>query len=88
MGQLQCWTISAVGLVNATDVARAATEISFCPPAAGGRLLHGTMSPAAEEDMTVTMILGFISELTRGYLEQKPVDRRRSGTPRIINTSN
>jgi hypothetical protein len=35
MGQLQCWTISAVGLVNATDVARAATEISFCPPAAG-----------------------------------------------------
>ena len=54
------------------DIARAATEISFgLPAAAGARLLHGTMSREALEDMTVTMILGCIIELKRDHLARQ-----------------
>ena len=56
------------------DVASAATEISFGLPAvAGARLLHGTMSREQLEDMTVTMIIGCITELKRHYLEKLPL---------------
>jgi AcrR family transcriptional regulator len=61
------------------DMARAATEISFGLPAtAGAYLLHGHMSREALEDLTVSMIVGTFTELTRRYLsERQPLPRRR-----------
>lgn len=56
------------------EIARVATEISFgLPAAAGARLLHGTMTRDALEDMTVTMILGCIIELKRDHLARQPL---------------
>jgi AcrR family transcriptional regulator len=60
------------------DLARAATEISFGLPAtAGAYLLRGHMSRQALEDLTVSMILGTFTDLTRRHLaERQPLPRR------------
>lgn len=62
-----------------TDIAKAATDISFgLPAAAGAYLLQRKMSRKELEDLTVTMILGTLNELKRDYTTRRqPIRRRR-----------
>lgn len=59
------------------DLARAATDISFgLPSAAGHYLLRGEMPREEIEDLTVSMILGSITQFQADYLaRQRKLDR-------------
>lgn len=53
------------------DVARAATDISFGLPEAAGNYLHTNKAERQEvEDLTVTMIIGSVKELSANYVSR------------------
>ena len=62
-----------------TDVARAATDISFgLPASAGAYLLRAKMSRAEIEDLTVTMIIGSLSKVQSDFLtRRRPLKREK-----------
>ena len=60
-----------------TELAKAATDISFgLPAAAGVYLMRRTMSREALEDLTVTMILGSLKALKSEYTTRRQPIRR------------
>jgi hypothetical protein len=60
------------------DIARAATDISFgLPAAAGAYLLQRKLSREALEDLTVTMILGTLTEIKREHTNRHQPIRRQ-----------